>query len=180
MPEGTGSTRTSDYVYLASAVLGTGGGQMVAQHDNFANLTRTNCVHKDHRGSTRLLTKLDKSPLETPYDYLPFGEPIGPSGSGTTHKFTGKERDPESSLDNFGARYYWAGIGRFLAVDPSMLSVLLQNPQTWNRYPYTLNNPLRFVDPTGELWVESGNKDNPYTWVDTCPAVVCSPFLVQS
>ena len=37
---------------------------------------------------------------------------------GTTHKFTGKERDGESGLDNFGARYLTSSIGRFMSPDP--------------------------------------------------------------
>jgi murein DD-endopeptidase MepM/ murein hydrolase activator NlpD len=48
------------------------------------------------------------------------------------------------------ARYYSAGLGRFLSVDPAADSVELENPQTWNRYTYALNNPLRFNDPDGE------------------------------
>jgi RHS repeat-associated protein len=125
------------YVYL--------GGQLVAQYAD----STTYFVHKDHLGSTRLLTKLDKSPLEAPYDYVPYGEPIGPSGSGTTHKFTGKERDAESGLDNFGFRYNSSSLGRFMSPDPFMASGRVENPQTWNRYAYALNNPLRFIDPLG-------------------------------
>jgi hypothetical protein len=41
--------------------------------------------------------------------------------------------------------------------DPSMMSARLENPQTWNRYSYALNNPLIIVDPTGEEWNLSGN-----------------------
>ena len=83
-------------------------------------------------------------------------------------KFTQKERDNESNLDFFGARYFSGPQGRFNNPDPSMLSTVLANPQSWNRYSYTLNNPLRYVDPNGELWVASGNANNPYSWVDEC------------
>jgi hypothetical protein len=47
-----------------------------------------------------------------------------------------------------------------------MESVVLRNPQTWNRYVYGLDNPLRFVDPTGELWTAAAN--GTYSWVDKC------------
>jgi RHS repeat-associated protein len=81
-------------------------------------------------------------------------------------QFTGKERDSETGLDYFGARYYGSNMGRFMSVDPSMESVVLQNPQSWNRYAHTINNPLRYIDPNGELWVAAGN--NGYSWIDKC------------
>jgi RHS repeat-associated protein len=66
------------------------------------------------------------------------------------HHFTGKERDAESGLDYFGARYYGSSMGRFMSPDPAGLSaVKLANPQTWNWYAYVQNNPLRYTDPTG-------------------------------
>jgi RHS repeat-associated protein len=64
--------------------------------------------------------------------------------------FTGKERDTESGLDYFGARYYGSSMGRFMSPDPGwMLQADVSNPQTLNMYSYVLNNPLRFIDPTG-------------------------------
>lgn len=66
-------------------------------------------------------------------------------------QFTGKERDAESGLDFFGARYMSAAQGRFMSADPSNLSVDFWYPQSWNRYTYALNNPLSFVDENG-LW----------------------------
>jgi len=62
---------------------------------------------------------------------------------------TGKERDNESGLDFFGARYYWSSAGRFTSVDPGNAGADLADPQSWNGYAYARNNPLRFVDPTG-------------------------------
>jgi len=66
-----------------------------------------------------------------------------------TH-FTGKERDSESGLDNFGARYHASTMGRFMSPDPKIPSLKhLVNPQKWNKYAYTINNPLRYFDPDG-------------------------------
>jgi RHS repeat-associated protein len=66
------------------------------------------------------------------------------------HKFTGKERDSESGLDNFGARYNSSSLGRFMSPDPKIPNLKhLPNPQKWNKYAYTLNNSLRYVDPDG-------------------------------
>jgi RHS repeat-associated protein len=63
--------------------------------------------------------------------------------------FTGKERDVETGLDFFGARYMSSAQGRFASPDPLLNSGRPWEPQSWNRYAYTLNNPLRLVDPTG-------------------------------
>ena len=67
------------------------------------------------------------------------------------YKFTGKERDSESGLDYFGKRYFAGSIGRFSSTDPG--PYVWRDPQTLNRYTYTRNNPLRFVDPNGMYFV---------------------------
>jgi len=51
-----------------------------------------------------------------------------------------------------------AAQGRFTSVDPLMASAKVSNPQTWNRYSYALNNPLRFTDPTG-MYTCEGTED---------------------
>ncbi len=63
---------------------------------------------------------------------------------------TGKERDAESGLDNFGKRYFGSSLGRFMTPDPDDDSGIEKDPQSWNRYAYARNNPLRFTDPNGE------------------------------
>jgi len=55
--------------------------------------------------------------------------------------------------------------GRFTTVDPSMLSVVKADPQSWNRYSYALNNPLRYIDPDGECWVAAPSGANTYDWM---------------
>jgi RHS repeat-associated protein len=69
---------------------------------------------------------------------------------GIRQKFIAKERDSESGLDYFGARYYSNGLGRFTSSDPSNVSISRANPQSWNRYSYALNNPLRYLDRNGK------------------------------
>ncbi len=64
------------------------------------------------------------------------------------------------------ARYYDNDVVRFRGPDPAPDSALAEYPQTWNRYSYAVNNPLRFVDPTGELWTATGKGS--YSWVDNC------------
>jgi RHS repeat-associated protein len=84
-------------------------------------------------------------------DYYPFGgERVVSTGGVPNHfKFTGKERDAESGLDNFGARYYSNSMGRFLSVDPLKNNPVLSLPPALNRYAHANNNPLRYVDPNG-------------------------------
>jgi len=64
-------------------------------------------------------------------------------------------------LDYFGARYYSGAQGRFTSVDPLMTSATVYDPQTWNRYTYGRNNPLKFIDPNGmqEISAENCAKD---------------------
>jgi len=99
--------------------------------------------------------------------YTPPGYPsLTPDA--VAQKFTGKERDAESGLDYFSARYMLASQGRFVVPDPLFASGVPAVPQSWNRYSYGLNNPLRFIDPSGLLWKASGDSANPYQWVDSC------------
>jgi RHS repeat-associated protein len=66
-------------------------------------------------------------------------------------KFTGQERDAETGLDFFQARCYGSALGRFTSPDPANAGADLMNPQSWNGYAYVGNNPLSFVDPSGEF-----------------------------
>jgi RHS repeat-associated protein len=107
----------------------------------------------DHLGSSRVVSDALGTILDYS-DFYPFGgERIITSSSGNTYKFTGKERD-ESGLDNFGARYFASGMGRFMSpdwsakIEPVPYSKL-DNPQSLNLYSYTLNNPLSNVDTDG-------------------------------
>src|SRR5713101_3353668 len=56
-------------------------------------------------------------PLEES-DYYPYGGEIPITNGDPNHyKFTGKERDTESGLDNFGARFFTSNLGRFMTPD---------------------------------------------------------------
>ncbi|MBX3278166.1 MAG: RHS repeat-associated core domain-containing protein, partial [Acidobacteria bacterium] len=118
-------------------------------------------------------------------DYLPFGEEIlagvghrtigngypGALAGNPRQHFTGKERDKETALDYFEARYFGSVYGRFTSPDeftggPTELfaEVAAHNPtfyadiaspQSLNKFAYCLNNPFKFVDPDGHQEVTS-------------------------
>ncbi|WP_263418394.1 carbohydrate-binding domain-containing protein [Terriglobus albidus] len=121
----------------------------------------------DHLGTTSLVLSTSNV-IESDSSYYPFGtEMPAVAGDSNHYKFTGKERDQESGLDYFGARYMSNTVGRFMSPDPSMDSVALRNPQSWNRYSYTLNNPLKYIDPTGMCWVAAPSGVGTYDWMNT-------------
>jgi RHS repeat-associated protein len=81
--------------------------------------------------------------MEANYDY-----------DGLPYQFTGKERDTESGLDNFGARYNASSMGRFMTPDWAAKPVTVPyahfgNPQSLNLYSYVNNNPTTTADPDG-------------------------------
>jgi RHS repeat-associated protein len=82
--------------------------------------------------------------------------------NGVGSRCSGKERDAESGLDYFLARYFSGAQGRFTSPDTPLLSQL-GNPQMWNLYAYTANNPLRRVDPDGRNWFDVNGK---WTWYE--------------
>ncbi|MCX6544155.1 MAG: hypothetical protein NTV05_07030 [Acidobacteria bacterium] len=96
------------------------------------------------------------------HDFLPFGEEWNPPANAKEKKlFTGHERDAETGLDYFGARYYRPQVGRFTTIDPVYTwSENLTDPQRWNRYAYAKDNPLRFIDTDGRSSIVFNGKDN--------------------
>jgi RHS repeat-associated protein len=131
-------------------------------------ITEDGTTHKfatsDHLGTPRAWTDrfgdLTDGGRE---DYAPFGQQLtagigirssslGYGSNSIRQKFTGKEKDDETGLHFFGARYYSSVAGRFTSVDKGAPDAL--SPQSWNRYSYVRNNPLSYIDP-------DGNKDEP-------------------
>jgi RHS repeat-associated protein len=111
--------------------------------------------HNDATGSPQAMTDINGNVVWRA-DYEPFGNLATLTETlPNTHEFIGKERDPETSLHYFGARFYDGGIGRFLSVDPALRldipRVALITPQLLNNYGYSANNPYRFVDRDGRF-----------------------------
>jgi len=88
-------------------------------------------------------------------DFEPYGgEHAYINTCSQNYKFTGKERDTESGLDNFGARYNASSLGRFMTPDwaakPTAVPyAMFGNPQSLNLYSYVNNNPTTTRDPDG-------------------------------
>ena len=107
--------------------------------------------YDNHLGSASL--ELDQTAAIISYEeYHPFGTTSYRSGRTETevsqkrYKYVGKERDEETGLYYYGARYYAAWIGRWISVDP------LKEERRWlTPYNYCQNNPMLRLDPTGAL-----------------------------
>lgn len=82
-------------------------------------------------------------------------------------RFTGKERDAESGLDYFGARYYGSALGRFTSPDDPSNDQDPHDPQSWNLYSYVRNNPLKNVDPFGQDCITVTNQSSSGATVST-------------
>jgi RHS repeat-associated protein len=96
-----------------------------------------------------------------------------PPGFDNHYKFTGKERDAETGLDYFRARYYSNGLGRFTTMDPiHFQAAMLGDPQRFNLYAYVRNNPLAFIDPQGKSIELTGDADQRREQLDAAKSVV--------
>lgn len=136
---------TADYIYFGSA--------RVARVDA-NNPTHPVYYLSDQLGSTTVLSS-DAGVNLGEEMYLPFGGERWSSISDSNHyKFTGKQRDAETGLDYFGARYYSSNMGRWLSPDWSQATdpvpyADLGDPQSLNLYGYVRNNPVFRVDLDG-------------------------------
>jgi RHS repeat-associated protein len=127
-------------------------------------------------GSVRTVTDAVGAVVEC-RDYMPFGRTLSSADNGrgaagchpaapdsgitsrTAQGFTGKERDDETGLDYFGARYMSSPLGRFISPDQPLLDQHIDDPASWNLYIYARNNPLVYIDTTGEAIELLGNDE---------------------
>ncbi len=84
--------------------------------------------------------------------HYPYGEVWYSTGTTTKYRFTSYERDAESGNDYAMYRYHANRLGRFLSTDP--VDGLPSNPQSLNRYAYTMNDPVNLTDPNGLCTIE--------------------------
>jgi len=117
--------------------------------------------HGDQIGSSRIMTAGGGWPVWQG-TFLPYGEEYN-AQIGTNHyKFTGKERDDESGLDYFGARYYSNGLGRFITPDWAAKATAVPyadfaDPQSLNLYTYVRNLPTSKMDADGHCTPDTPN-----------------------
>jgi RHS repeat-associated protein len=139
----------SEYIYF--------GGKRIARRDSSGDVFY---YFADHLGTSRTMAQVPSGQttgtLCYDADFYPFGGERAYTNICTqNYKFTGKERDSESGLDYFGARYNASSLGRMMSAD-SGVDQHPEDPQSWNVYAYGRNNPLVMVDPTGEYVCGSG------------------------
>ncbi len=130
---------------------------------------QTYYYHADALGTVTHLTKSSGAVAQS-YDYDSFGTITSQSGTHVQpYTYTAREWDAEIGLYYYRARYYDPEVGRFVKEDPLQINQLmvmpgvkdlrlfsrafqlyiLFNPDTSNHYSYALNNPLKYVDPSG-------------------------------
>jgi len=104
-------------------------------------------VHLDHLGSVRVITDSSGTVMFT-IRYEPYGKPWSTSGSWKSNvKYLQRVRDEASGLYCLGVRFYDGEIGRFISEDPVLGS--LSSPLTFNRYSYSICDPINGKDPDG-------------------------------
>jgi RHS repeat-associated protein len=137
----------SEYVFF--------GGERVARKDFPGNAV--SYYFSDHLKTASVITDLAGN-IKSESDYYPWGGELQFTNNDTNHyKFTGKERDAETGLDYFGARYYSNGLGRFVTPDWSAVPVPvpyadLTDPQSLNQYSYVRNIPTTKADVDGHCF----------------------------
>lgn len=130
-----GVTTTTKYYYFGAQRLAMKQGSTVTY------------LHSDHLGSTNVASNSGGTEVGR-QTYYPFGVPRTTSGNlQTDFAFTGQKLDASDGLMYYGARYYDAALGRFISADTIVPNP--GNPQSLNRYSYGLNNPVKYIDPTG-------------------------------
>jgi RHS repeat-associated protein len=133
-------------------------GQRVARSDSAGTAHYYFSDHLGSHGVVETVTTSGTVSCDQDIDYYPYGgvqtDYCSGSGAAQNYKFNGKERDAESGLDNFGARYDSSSLGRFMTPDWAAKPVTVPyakfgDPQTLNLYSFVENGPVNRIDPDG-------------------------------
>jgi RHS repeat-associated protein len=135
-------TLKSEYVFFD--------GERVARRDGATGTGGVFYYFSDHLKTASVITD-SVGVIKAESDYYPWGGEVQfINNDSNDYKFTGKKRDVETGLDYMGARYYSNALGRFMTTDPAKQHNHPADPRSLNLYSYTLNNPVRFIDPDGK------------------------------
>ena len=135
------NTKDLNIIHMDEGVINVSSSASVFQYEYFL---------KDHLGNTRISFEDNSGTpsLNESVDYYPFGLEFIPISQGGTNKYlyNGKELQDQLSLTwyDYGARFYDPQIGRWTTIDP-----LAEKYRRWSPYNYTVDNPIRFIDPDG-------------------------------
>jgi RHS repeat-associated protein len=139
-------TLKSEYVFF--------GGERVARRDGVNGSGGVFYYFSDHLKTASVITDAQGN-IKSESDYYPWGGELQFTNNDSNHyKFTGKERDSETGLDYFGARYYSNGLGRFITPDWAGKATAVpyaefSDPQSLNLYSYVRNIPTSSADADG-------------------------------
>ena len=129
----------TDYIY--------GYGKRIAK-DTSTDATGAQYFHTDQIGSTTLVTD-SAGNIFWQAVYNAFGQELSAQNTTITFQFAGMQYDSEDNLNHTDFRQYASVEGRWLTPDPYTGSEDPSNPQSFNRYVYVLNNPIRLADSEG-------------------------------
>jgi RHS repeat-associated protein len=187
---GTTTYQNVNYIYAG----GVHGGNAFALRvlDQGGSVTATKYYSFDHLGSVTAMSDelgrvstsgseatvlaydawgARRNPDESAAKWQSFTPPVG------NREFTGQEQIPDVGLVNMNGRVYDPVLGRFLSPDPNVQD--LSDTQSYNRYSYVLNNPLRYTDPTGFFWSQvKSTVESPMFWIEfayTAGACIAAP-----
>jgi RHS repeat-associated protein len=139
-------------------------GKRVARIDGPTGAGGVFYYFSDHLKTASVITDATGT-IKSESDYYPWGGELALIANDSNHyKFTGKERDTETGLDYFGARYYSNGLGRFISADWSATPIPvpyadLGDPQSLDLNTYVRNLPTTRTDPDGHQTVAEQNID---------------------
>ncbi|HOF84971.1 MAG TPA: RHS repeat-associated core domain-containing protein [Treponemataceae bacterium] len=174
--------RNSKHIYLGATRILT----KVARADGYEtseDSIKQYYYHNDHLGSAQLITNADGEEYER-IEYTPYGELWVEKASAASnidipYRFTGKERDEETGLYYFGARYLDPKTSRWLSADPALGDYIpgapvndeakkrngnlpgmggVFNLVNLHLYHYAGNNPVKYIDPDGRIQFQVQSK----------------------
>ena len=188
--------RESKHIYLGSERLVTRTNGAGTQGNTYTAQVSTYYYHSDHLGSAQLITDNEGKEYER-IEYTPYGEywieKRVPENKTLPFKFTGKERDEETGLYYYGARYLDPRTSRWLSADPALGEYIpmapvndeakkhnrnlpgmggIYNTVNFHLYHYAGNNPVKYTDPTGMFSYDESGQSGIIEYGDTLSQIV--------